>query len=152
MELVRGSTNAKIGAIGRMDKTLQVCYCLRKLTWFVSLLYQVKNHLKSIRFHWQNLKFEDLKNKQRTYPWWASRFFVEDVSYIEGEAEIGLKQVFKRESSSCYFEHFSYDVLRIDRVVLQVWKKEFTSRKLANAYWPRNYQFKECLTFIEIIK
>jgi 23S rRNA pseudouridine2605 synthase len=32
----------------------------------------------------KNLKFEDLENKQRTYPWWAS-CFVEDVSYIEGE-------------------------------------------------------------------
>jgi 23S rRNA pseudouridine2605 synthase len=38
------------------------------------------------------LKFEDLKNQQRACSW-RTRVFVEDVSYIEGEAksEIGLK-------------------------------------------------------------
>jgi 23S rRNA pseudouridine2605 synthase len=32
MELVRGSTNAKIGAIGRMDKKLQVLLFTNELT------------------------------------------------------------------------------------------------------------------------
>jgi 23S rRNA pseudouridine2605 synthase len=50
-------------------------------------------------------------------------FFVEDVSYIEGEAksEIGLKlRSANVKVVRSIFEHFSYDVLRIDRVALQV--------------------------------
>jgi 23S rRNA pseudouridine2605 synthase len=46
-------------------------------------------------------------------------FFVEDVSYIEGEAksEIGLKlRSANVKVVRSIFEHFSYDVLRIDRV------------------------------------
>jgi 23S rRNA pseudouridine2605 synthase len=47
------------------------------------------------------------------------RVFVEDVSYIEGEAksEIGLKlRSANVKVVRSIFEHFSYDVLRIDRV------------------------------------
>jgi 23S rRNA pseudouridine2605 synthase len=46
------------------------------------------------------------------------------------KSEIGLK-VFKRESSSCYFEHFSYDVLRIDRVAFA----GLTKKNLPRGNW-----------------
>jgi 23S rRNA pseudouridine2605 synthase len=51
MELVRGSTNAKIGAIGRMDKKLQVFVFTNDTDMIRKFTLQVKNHLKSIRFH-----------------------------------------------------------------------------------------------------
>ena len=62
------------------------------------------------------------------------RVFVEDVSYIEGESksEIGLKL---RSSNvkvvRSIFEHFKYDVLRIDRVAFA----GLTKKNLPRGNW-----------------
>jgi 23S rRNA pseudouridine2605 synthase len=63
------------------------------------------------------LKFEDLEKINNLFLM-DTAFFVEDVSYIEGEAksEIGLKLRANVKVVRHIFEHFSYDVLRIDRV------------------------------------
>jgi 23S rRNA pseudouridine2605 synthase len=121
LELVKGSTTAKIGAVGRMDKNTTGLLLftndtdmIRKFTLPTnksSKIYQVSLD--------KNLKFEDLEKIQKGLVLDGHRVFVEEVSYIEGEAksEIGLKL---RSSNvkvvRSIFESFSYDVLRIDRV------------------------------------
>jgi 23S rRNA pseudouridine2605 synthase len=121
LELVKGSTTAKIAAIGRMDKNTTGLLVftndtdmIRKFTLPTnksSKIYQVSLD--------KNLKFEDLEKISKGLVLDGHRVFVEEVSYIEGEAksEIGLKL----RSSNVkvvrnIFEHFNYDVLRIDRV------------------------------------
>ena len=121
LELVKGSTTAKIGAIGRMDKNTTGLLLftndtdmIRKFTLPTnksSKIYQVSLD--------KNLKFEDLEKINKGLVLDGHRVFVEDVSYIEGEAksEIGLKlRSANVKVVRSIFEHFSYDVLRIDRV------------------------------------
>lgn len=121
LELVRGSTTAKIGAVGRMDKNTTGLLLftndtdmIRKFTLpnqKASKIYQVSLD--------KNLKFEDLEKIQKGLTLDGHRVFVEEVTYVEGESksEIGLK--IKSPNVKVVrniFEHFSYDVLRIDRV------------------------------------
>jgi 23S rRNA pseudouridine2605 synthase len=121
LELVKGSTTAKIGAVGRMDKNTTGLLLftndtdmIRKFTLPTnksSKIYQVSLD--------KNLKFEDLEKISKGLVLDGHRVFVEDVSYIEGEAksEIGLKlRSANVKVVRSIFEHFSYDVLRIDRV------------------------------------
>ncbi|MBC5840875.1 MAG: rRNA pseudouridine synthase [Flavobacteriaceae bacterium] len=121
LELVKGSTTAKIGAIGRMDKNTTGLLLftndtdmIRKFTLPTnksSKIYQVSLD--------KNLKFEDLEKINKGLVLDGHRVYVEDVSYIEGEAksEIGLKlRSANVKVVRSIFEHFSYDVLRIDRV------------------------------------
>ena len=121
LELVKGSTTAKIGPIGRMDKNTTGLLLftndtdmIRKFTLPTnksSKIYQVSLD--------KNLKFEDLEKIQKGLVIDGHRVFIEDVSYIEGEAksEIGLKL---RSSNvkvvRSIFENFKYDVLQVDRV------------------------------------
>jgi 23S rRNA pseudouridine2605 synthase len=121
LELVKGSTTAKIGAVGRMDKNTTGLLLftndtdmIRKFTLPTnksSKIYQVSLD--------KNLKFEDLEKINKGLVLDGHRVFVEDISYIEGEAksEIGLKlRSANVKVVRSIFEHFSYDVLRIDRV------------------------------------
>jgi 23S rRNA pseudouridine2605 synthase len=121
LELVRGSTNAKIAAVGRMDKNTTGLLLftndtdmLRKFT----LPSQKSSKIYQVSLD-KNLKFEDLEKINKGLVLDGHRVFVEDISYIENEAksEIGLKL---RSSNvkvvRSIFEHFDYNVLRIDRV------------------------------------
>jgi 23S rRNA pseudouridine2605 synthase len=136
MELVKGSTTAKIGAVGRMDKNTTGLLLftndtdmIRKFTLPTnksSKIYQVSLD--------KNLKFEDLEKIQKGLVLDGHRVFVEEVSYVEGEAksEIGLKL---RSSNvkvvRSIFEHFSHDVLRIDRVAFA----GLTKKNLPRGNW-----------------
>ena len=136
LELVKGSTTAKIGAVGRMDKNTTGLLLftndtdmIRKFTLPTnksSKIYQVSLD--------KNLKFEDLEKINKGLVLDGHRVFVEDVSYIEGEAksEIGLKL---RSSNvkvvRSIFEHFKYDVLRIDRVAFA----GLTKKNLPRGNW-----------------
>ncbi|WP_348812955.1 pseudouridine synthase [Flavobacterium maritimum] len=121
LELVRGSTNAKIAPVGRMDKNTTGLLLftndtdmLRKFT----LPNQKSSKIYQVSLD-KNLKFEDLEKINKGLVLDGHRVFVEDVSYIENEPknEIGLKL---RSSNvkvvRSIFEHFDYNVLRIDRV------------------------------------
>jgi 23S rRNA pseudouridine2605 synthase len=121
LELVRGSTNAKIAAVGRMDKNTTGLLLftndtdmLRKFT----LPSQKSSKIYQVSLD-KNLKFEDLEKINKGLVLDGHRVFVEDISYIDNEpkSEIGLKL---RSSNvkvvRAIFEHFDYDVLRIDRV------------------------------------
>ncbi len=136
LELVKGSTTSKIGPVGRMDKntTGLLLYTndtdmIRKFslpTNKSSKIYQVSLD--------KNLKFEDLEKISKGLVLDGHRVFVEEVSYIEGEAksEVGLKL---RSSNvkvvRSIFEHFSYDVLRIDRVAFA----GLTKKNLPRGNW-----------------
>ena len=121
LELVRGSTTAKIGAVGRMDKNTTGLLLFTNDTDMIrkfTLPSQKSSKIYQVSLD-KNLKFEDLEKINKGLTLDGHRVFVEDVSYIDGEAksEIGLQL---RSSNvkvvRSIFEHFSYDVLRIDRV------------------------------------
>lgn len=121
LELVKGSTTSKIAAVGRMDKNTTGLLLFTNDTDMIrkfSLPSQKSSKIYQVSLD-KNLKFEDLEKINKGLVLDGHRVFVEDVSYIEGEAksEIGLKL---RSSNvkvvRAIFEHFKYDVLRIDRV------------------------------------
>ena len=121
LELVKGSTTAKIGAVGRMDKNTTGLLLFTNDTDMIrkfTLPNQKSSKIYQVSLD-KNLKFEDLEKINKGLVLDGHRVFVEDVSYIEGESksEIGLQL---RSSNvkvvRSIFEHFSYDVLRIDRV------------------------------------
>jgi len=121
LELVRGSTNAKIAAVGRMDKNTTGLLLFTNDTDMIrkfTLPNQKSSKIYQVSLD-KNLKFEDLEKISKGLVLDGHRVFVEEVSYIEKEAksEVGLKL----KSSNvkvvrAIFESFDYDVLRIDRV------------------------------------
>ena len=136
LELVKGSTTAKIGAVGRMDKNTTGLLLftndtdmIRKFTLPTnksSKIYQVSLD--------KNLKFEDLEKINKGLVLDGHRVFVEDISYIEGEAksEIGLKlRSANVKVVRSIFENFDYDVLRIDRVAFA----GLTKKNLPRGNW-----------------
>lgn len=121
LELVRGSTSSKIAPIGRMDKNTTGLLLFTNDTDMIrkfTLPSQKSSKIYQISLD-KNLKFEDLEKISKGLVLEGHRVLVEEISYIDGEAksEIGLKL---RSSNvkvvRSIFEHFNYDVLRIDRV------------------------------------
>lgn len=121
LELVRGSTTAKIAPIGRMDKNTTGLLLFTNDTDMIrkfTLPSQKSSKIYQVSLD-KNLKFEDLEKISKGLVLDGHRVFVEEVSYIEKEAksEVGLKL---RSSNvkvvRAIFESFDYDVLRIDRV------------------------------------
>jgi 23S rRNA pseudouridine2605 synthase len=121
LELVKGATNAKIASVGRMDKNTTGLLLFTNDTDMIrkfSLPSQKSSKIYQVSLD-KNLKFEDLEKIKGGLTLDGHRVFVEDISYIENEpkSEVGLKL---RSSNvkvvRTIFEHFSYDVLRIDRV------------------------------------
>jgi 23S rRNA pseudouridine2605 synthase len=121
LELVRGSTTAKIAAIGRMDKNTTGLLLFTNDTDMIrkfTLPSQKSSKIYQVSLD-KNLKFEDLEKISKGLVLDGHRVFVEEVSYIDNEpkSEIGLKL---RSSNvkvvRAIFENFDYDVLRIDRV------------------------------------
>jgi 23S rRNA pseudouridine2605 synthase len=121
LELVRGSTTAKIGAIGRMDKNTTGLLIFTNDTDMIrkfTLPNQKSSKIYQVSLD-KNLKFEDLERIQKGLTIDNHRIQVEEVTYVEGESksEIGLK--IKSPNIKVVrniFEHVGYDVLRIDRV------------------------------------
>ncbi len=136
LELVRGSTNAKIAAIGRMDKNTTGLLLFTNDTDMIrkfTLPNQKSSKIYQVSLD-KNLKFEDLEKISKGLTLDGHRVFVEEVSYIEKEAksEVGLKL----KSSNvkvvrAIFEHFDYDVLRIDRVAFA----GLTKKNLPRGNW-----------------
>ena len=82
----------------------------------------------------KNLKFEDLEKISKGLTLDGHKVFVEEVSYIENEpkSEIGLKLKSPNvKVVRSIFEHFSYDVLRIDRVAFA----GLTKKNLPRGNW-----------------
>ena len=136
LELVKGSTNAKIGAIGRMDKNTTGLLLftndtdmIRKFTLpsqKASKIYQVSLD--------KNLKFEDLEKISKGLTLDGHKVPVQEVTYIENEpkSEIGLQLKSPNvKVVRAIFEHFNYDVLRIDRVAFA----GLTKKNLPRGNW-----------------
>ncbi|MBA0883579.1 pseudouridine synthase [Flavobacterium undicola] len=136
LELVKGSTTAKIAAVGRMDKNTTGLLLFTNDTDMIrkfSLPNQKSSKIYQVSLD-KNLKFEDLEKISKGLVLDGHRVFVEEVSYIEGEAksEIGLKlKTSNVKVVRNIFEHFDYDVLRIDRVAFA----GLTKKNLPRGNW-----------------
>ena len=121
LELLRGATTSKIAPVGRMDKNTTGLLLFTNDTDMIrkfGLPTQKSSKIYQVSLD-KNLKFEDLEKIQKGMMIDGHRVAVEEISYIEKEpkSEVGLKL----KSSNvkvvrAIFEHFEYDVLRIDRV------------------------------------
>ncbi|MFA9190406.1 pseudouridine synthase [Flavobacterium sp. FZUC8N2.13] len=136
LELVKGSTTSKIAAVGRMDKNTTGLLLFTNDTDMIrkfSLPNQKSSKIYQVSLD-KNLKFEDLEKISKGLVLDGHRVFVEEVSYIEGEAksEIGLKlKTSNVKVVRNIFEHFDYDVLRIDRVAFA----GLTKKNLPRGNW-----------------
>lgn len=120
-ELVRGSTNAKIAPVGRMDKNTTGLLLFTNDTDMIrkfSLPNQKSSKIYQVSLD-KNLKFEDLEKAEKGLTIDGHKVAVEEITYIEKEpkTEIGLKiRTSNIKVVRSIFEHLGYNVLRIDRV------------------------------------
>ena len=120
-ELVRGSTNAKIAPVGRMDKNTTGLLLFTNDTDMIrkfSLPNQKSSKIYQVSLD-KNLKFEDLEKAEKGLTIDGHKVAVEEITYIEKEpkTEIGLKiRTSNIKVVRNIFEHLGYNVLRIDRV------------------------------------
>jgi 23S rRNA pseudouridine2605 synthase len=121
LELVKAATKAKIQPIGRMDKNTTGLLVFTNDTDMIrkfSLPNQKSTKIYQVTLD-KNLKFEDLEKIAGGVTLDGHKLFVDEISYIEGEAktEIGLKlRTPNVKVVRAIFESFKYDVLKIDRV------------------------------------
>lgn len=121
IELVRGATKGKIQPIGRMDKNTTGLLIFTNDTDMVrkfSLPNQKSFKIYQVSLD-KNLKYEDLEKIAAGVMLDGHRLFVDEISYIEGEAktEIGIKlRTPNVKVVRAIFEHYKYDVLKVDRV------------------------------------
>ena len=121
LELLRGATTSRIAPVGRMDKNTTGLLLLTNDTDMIrkfGLPSQKSSKIYQVSLD-KNLKFEDLEKIQKGMMIDGHRVAVEEVSYIDKEpkSEVGL--ILKSSNVKvvrAIFEHFEYDVLRIDRV------------------------------------
>ena len=136
LELVRGATNAKIQPIGRMDKNTTGLLIFTNDTDMVrkfSLPNQKSAKIYQVSLD-KNLKFEDLEKISNGVTLDGHKLYVDEISYIEGEAktEIGLKlRTPNVKVVRAIFESFKYDVLKIDRVAFA----GLTKKNLPRGNW-----------------
>ena len=146
LELVRGSTNSKIAAVGRMDKNTTGLLLFTNDTDMIrkfGLPNQKASKIYQVSLD-KNLKFEDLEKIAGGVTLDGHRLAIEEISYIDKEpkTEIGLKlKTSNVKVVRAIFEHFNYDVLRIDRVAFA----GLTKKNLPRGNW-------RFLTEQEIIK
>lgn len=121
LELVKGSTTAKIAPVGRMDKNTTGLLLFTNDTDMIrkfSLPNQRSSKIYQVSLD-KNLKFDDLEKISKGLTIDGHKVFVQEVSYIENEpkSEIGLQMKTPNiKVVRAIFEHLDYDVLRIDRV------------------------------------
>ena len=136
LELVRGATTAKIAAVGRMDKNTTGLLLFTNDTDMIrkfTLPNQKSSKIYQVSLD-KNLKYEDLEKISKGLVLEGHRVFVEEISYIENEpkSEIGLKlRTANVKVVRSIFEHFEYNVLRIDRVAFA----GLTKKNLPRGNW-----------------
>lgn len=136
LELVKGSTTAKIAPIGRMDKNTTGLLLFTNDTDMIrkfTLPNQKSSKIYQVSLD-KNLKYEDLEKINKGVVIDGHKLFVEEVSYIENEpkTEVGLKlRTANIKVVRTIFEQFNYDVLRIDRVVFA----GLTKKNLPRGQW-----------------
>ena len=136
LDLVRGATKAKLQAVGRMDKTTTGLLLFTNDTDIVRK-FTIPNQRSSKVYQVsldKNLKYEDLEKIAAGLTIDGHRVYVEEVSYIEDQpkSEIGIKMKTSNvKVVRSIFEHFKYDVLRVDRVVFA----GLTKKNLPRGNW-----------------
>ncbi|MQP52663.1 MULTISPECIES: pseudouridine synthase [unclassified Flavobacterium] len=121
LDLVRNATKANLMPVGRMDKTTTGLLLFTNDTEIVQK-FTVPNQRSSKVYQVtldKNLKFEDLEKIQKGLTIDDHKVFVEEVTYIEDQpkSEIGIKMKTSNvKVVRKIFEHFKYDVLKVDRV------------------------------------
>jgi len=122
--------------VGRMDKTTTGLLLFTNDTDMVRK-FTVPNQRSSKVYQVsldKNLKYEDLEKIAGGLTIDGHRVFVEEVSYIEDQpkSEIGIKMKTSNvKVVRSIFEHFKYDVLRVDRVVFA----GLTKKNLPRGNW-----------------
>ncbi len=136
LDLVRGATKAKLQAVGRMDKTTTGLLLFTNDTDMIRK-FTIPNQRSSKVYQVsldKNLKYEDLEKIAGGLTIDGHRVYVEEVSYIEDQpkSEIGIKMKTSNvKVVRSIFEHFKYDVLKVDRVVFA----GLTKKNLPRGNW-----------------
>lgn len=136
LELVKGATNAKVAAVGRMDKNTTGLLLITNDTDMIrkfGLPSQKSSKIYQVSLD-KNLKYEDLEKISGGVTLDNHRIFVEEISYVEDQpkSEVGLKlKTSNVKVVRAIFEHFKYDVLRIDRVAFA----GLTKKNLPRGNW-----------------
>lgn len=121
MELVRAATKSKIQPIGRMDKNTTGLLLFTNDTDMVrkfSLSNQKSTKIYQVTLD-KNLKFEDLEKISAGVTLDGHKLYIDEISYIENEpkTEIGIRlRTPNVKVVRAIFEHYKYDVLKVDRV------------------------------------
>ncbi len=121
LELVKGSTTAKIAPIGRMDKNTTGLLLFTNDTDMIrkfGLPNQKSSKIYQVSLD-KNLKFEDLEKIAGGVTLDGHRLYVGEVTYIDDQpkTEIGLNlRTSNVKVVRAIFESFDYNVLKIDRV------------------------------------
>ena len=136
MDLVANATTAKIKPIGRLGRNSVGLVLFTNDDVVVDKFKNSKNGVPRL-FHIEldkNLKFEDFKKIEEGFKIEGKLMRVEEISYIEGTGknEIGLK--IKNTGSTlihAIFEHFKYEIVRIDCVAIA----GLTKKDLPRGHW-----------------
>lgn len=121
LELVKNATSTKLQPVGRMDKNTTGLLLFTNDTDMIrkfSLPNQKSPKIYQVSLD-KNLKFEDLEKIASGVTLDNHRLYVDEVSYIENQpkTEIGLKlRTSNVKVVRAIFEHFDYNVLKVDRV------------------------------------
>lgn len=136
MDLVANATNAKIRPIGRLGRNSmglllftndeKVHQKFTNSTTGVARLFQVELD--------KNLKYEDLKAIQEGFKIDGKLISVEEISYVEGQSknQVGIK--IKNTGNTILrtiFEHFKYDIVKIDCVSIG----HLTKKDIPRGHW-----------------
>jgi len=136
MDLVANATSSRIKPIGRLGRNSTGLLLFTNDETIVNKFTNSKNGVARL-FHVEldkNLKFEDLKKIQEGFKIEGKEVAVEEISYIENspKKEIGLK--IKNTGNSIIrtiFEHFNYDIIRLDCVMIA----ELTKKDIPRGHW-----------------
>lgn len=136
LELLRGATNAKVSAVGRMDKNTTGLLLFTNDNDMIrkfSLPNQKSSKIYQVSLD-KNLKYEDLEKIGKGVMIDNHRVFVEEVAYVDNEpkSEIGIRlRTSNVKVVRAIFEEFGYDVLKIDRVAFA----GLTKKNLPRGNW-----------------
>ncbi|HRV55025.1 MAG TPA: pseudouridine synthase [Mangrovimonas sp.] len=136
MDLVANATSSRIKPIGRLGRNSMGLLLFTNDDEIMQKFTNSKNGVSRL-FHIEldkNLKMEDLKKIQEGFTIDNKLIRVEEISFIEGASknEIGLK--IKNIGNSIIrtiFEHFNYNILKIDCVAIA----HLTKKDLPRGHW-----------------
>lgn len=136
MDLVANATSARIKPIGRLGRNSTGLLLFTNDDAMAKKFTNSKNGVARL-FHIEldkNLKFEDFKKIQEGFKIQGKEVAVEEISYIEGakKKEVGLK--IKNTGNTIIrtiFEHFNYDIIRLDCVMIG----PLTKKDIPRGHW-----------------